>query len=164
MLTTSAILAYSSLTLVKPLIRPVGLPWASWVWKTSLGLGYSAGPGRGGDGGGSGGAVGSEPSRLGPVVWLWSFGSSSGAPASGAAAAAAATAIATVSSSVWGLLASPFSMGSVLDRGRPRTGAWVVCFSGRGAEKLSPAADREHLVEHLGQLAAAAELVMRVAR
>ena len=135
MLNTSAILAYSSLTLVKPLMRPVGLPWASWVWNTSLGLGYSAGPARGGDGGGSGGAVGSEPSGLGPVVWLWAFGSSFGAPVSGAAAAAAA--IATVSSSVWGLLASPFSMGSVLDRSRLRTGAWVVCFSGRGAEKLS---------------------------
>lgn len=57
---TSAILPYNSLTLVKPWMRPVGLPWASWVWKMSLGLGYSAGPGGGGDGGGSGGAVGSE--------------------------------------------------------------------------------------------------------
>lgn len=37
MLKASAILPYSSLTLVKPSILPVGLPCASCVWNTSLG-------------------------------------------------------------------------------------------------------------------------------
>lgn len=70
MLNTSAILAYSSLTLVNPWMRPVGLPWASWVWKMSLGLGYSGGSVGGGEGGGSGGAVGSVH------PWFWAFWSS----------------------------------------------------------------------------------------
>lgn len=69
MLKTSAILAYSSLTLVNPWIRPVGLPWASWVWKMSLGLGYS-----GGEGGGSGGAVGSTHCWF--CLWFSAFCSS----------------------------------------------------------------------------------------
>ena len=34
----AAIFWYSSLTLLKPDIRPVGLPWANWQWKTSLGV------------------------------------------------------------------------------------------------------------------------------
>ncbi|KAG9329360.1 hypothetical protein JZ751_005517 [Albula glossodonta] len=33
----SPILAYSSRTLLKPSMRPVGLPCASWVWKTRRG-------------------------------------------------------------------------------------------------------------------------------
>ncbi len=33
----SAIFWYNSLTLLKPDIRPVGLPCANWQWKTSLG-------------------------------------------------------------------------------------------------------------------------------
>lgn len=70
MLNTSAILAYSSLTLVNPWMRPVGLPWASWVWKMSLGLGYSGGSVGGGEGGESGGAVGA----IHP--WFWAFWSS----------------------------------------------------------------------------------------
>lgn len=92
---TSAILAYSSLTLVNPWMRPVGLPWASWVWNMSLGLGYSGGPDGGGDGGGSGGAVGSTPLWL----WLWLGGfCSSIAPASAALGSC-------------GLIASPFCIG-----------------------------------------------------
>ncbi|TNN34056.1 hypothetical protein EYF80_055774 [Liparis tanakae] len=62
---TSAILLYSSLTLVNPWMRPVGLPWASWVWKTSRGLGYSGGPGGGGEGGG--GRGGATPVSEAPV-------------------------------------------------------------------------------------------------
>lgn len=88
MLNTSAILAYSSLTLVNPWMRPVGLPWASWVWKMSLGLEYSGGPGGGGEGGGSGGAVGSTHPGL------WAFCSSM------------ASAPATLESC--GLISSPF--------------------------------------------------------
>ena len=152
MLNTSAILAYSSLTLVKPWMRPVGLPWASWVWKMSLGLGYSAGPGSGGDGGGSGGAVGSEPSWPGLVGWLWPFCSSSGAPVTAA--------VATVASPIRGLLASPFSMGFSLTLVVLVLEPWL-CASLAGAQRNCPCCRGEHR----GQVAAAAaELMMRVAR
>lgn len=42
----SAILLYSSLTLVKPSMRPVGLPWASWVWNTRRGRRAAGGGGK----------------------------------------------------------------------------------------------------------------------
>lgn len=44
-LNASAILAYNSLTLENPSILPVGLPWASCVWKTSLGRRLAGGGG-----------------------------------------------------------------------------------------------------------------------
>lgn len=70
-------------------MRPVGLPWASWVWKTSLGLVY------GGDGGesGNGGAEGTVQSPSSPCVE---------AP----------------ESCVWGLMASPFSQLPCMPSGR----------------------------------------------
>lgn len=46
MLNTSAIFAYSSLTLEKPSILPVGLPCASCVWNTSFGRRLAGGGGR----------------------------------------------------------------------------------------------------------------------
>ena len=42
----SAILPYSSLTLVNPSMRPVGLPWASWVWNTRRGRRVGGGGGK----------------------------------------------------------------------------------------------------------------------
>lgn len=45
MLNASAILAYSSLTFENPSILPVGLPWASCVWNTSLGRRLAGGGG-----------------------------------------------------------------------------------------------------------------------
>lgn len=45
-LKASAIFPYSSLTLEKPSILPVGLPCASCVWNTSLGLRLAGGGGR----------------------------------------------------------------------------------------------------------------------
>ena len=44
-LNASAIFAYNSFTLVNPSILPVGLPWASCVWKTSLGRRLAGGGG-----------------------------------------------------------------------------------------------------------------------
>lgn len=56
-LKTSAILAYSSFTLVKPWIRPVGLPWASWVWNISFGLWHCGEGGEVDNGGAEGTAL-----------------------------------------------------------------------------------------------------------
>lgn len=44
-LNASAILTYNSLTLENPSILPVGLPWASCVWNTSLGRWLAGGGG-----------------------------------------------------------------------------------------------------------------------
>lgn len=124
MLKTSAILAYSSFTLVNPWMRPVGLPWASWVWKMSLGLGYSGGPGGGGEGGGSGGAVGSKQPWFWFWLWLWAFCSSM------------ASAPAALESC--GLIASPFCIGPQL-RYSPAVGAQVVhCSAKKETTVLQP--------------------------
>lgn len=69
----SAILQYSSLTLVKPWMRPVGLPWASWVWKISRGRGGEGGGGPGGGGGGEVGGGGTSSSG-GGSLGVASFG------------------------------------------------------------------------------------------
>lgn len=151
MLNTSAILAYSSLTLVNPWMRPVGLPCASWVWKMSLGLGYSGGPGGGGEGGGSGGAVGSTHPRF--WLWFWAFCSSM------------ASAPAALESC--GLIASPFCIGPQLRYG-PLLGALMVHCSGKKRNSVLPPAQpttqptNQPATQSFG-VKSADELVMRVA-